>query len=99
MNTATRLHDRLGLRTSPRIFFGAAAVVLTFVVATIAFTDQVDAAFAAASAWLLDNLGWFYILGVTSFLVFLLFMAASRYGRVKLGPETEAPEHLSLIHI
>ncbi|WP_341360590.1 BCCT family transporter [Georgenia sp. M64] len=93
MNTATRLHDRLGLRTSPRIFFGAAAVVLTFVVATIAFTDQVDAAFAAASGWLLDNLGWFYILGVTSFLVFLLFMAASRYGRVKLGPENAAPDH------
>lgn len=93
MNAATRLHDRLGLRTSPRIFFGAAAVVLTFVVATIAFTDQVDTAFAAASGWLLANLGWFYILGVTTFLVFLLYMAASRYGRVKLGPENETPDH------
>ncbi|MFC7405299.1 BCCT family transporter [Georgenia alba] len=88
-----RVHDRLGLRTSPTIFFGAAAVIVLFVVLTITFTEAVDAAFKVASGWVLANLGWFYIAGVTIFLIFLVALATSRFGRVRLGPEDEAPEH------
>ncbi|GAA4480833.1 BCCT family transporter [Enteractinococcus fodinae] len=88
-----RLHDLLRLRTSPAIFFGAAAIIALFVIATITFTEAMDTVFSAASDWLYTNLGWFYIFGVTLFLVFLLYLVASRYGRVKLGPDDEPPEH------
>ena len=91
MSALNRLHDTLGLRTSPRIFFPAAIVAIIFVVGTIAFTDQVDAFFAGASDWVLTNLGWFYVLGVTTFLLFLLYLAVSRFGRVRLGDIR--PEH------
>jgi choline/carnitine/betaine transport len=53
----------------------------------------VDSFFAAVTAWLMENLGWFYILGVTVFLIFLIYLAASRFGRVKLGQDDETPEH------
>lgn len=89
----TRLHDVLRLRTSPPIFFGAAAVIIAFVLVTIAFTQPLDAAVTVASEWLYTNLGWFYILGLTLFLLFLIYIALSRFGRVKLGPEDEPPEH------
>ncbi|TNC16657.1 BCCT family transporter [Georgenia sp. 311] len=95
-----RLHDALGLRTSPRIFFGAALLALLFVVGTILFTEQVDAAFAAASGWIMTNLGWFYVLGVTLFLVFLLYLAVSRFGRVRLGdtrPEHSGPTWFAML--
>lgn len=88
-----KLHDALRLRTSPPIFFGSALVIILFVVATIVFTDALAAGTSAASDWLMTNLGWFYISGVTVFLVFLIYIAASRFGRVKLGPDDEAPEH------
>ena len=91
-----RLHDALRLRTSPAIFFASAAVILLFVIATLAFTEPLDNAVSAASDWLLTNLGWFYILGVTVFLVFLIFIAAGRFGRVKLGSNDEPPEHSGL---
>ncbi|HLS73138.1 MAG TPA: BCCT family transporter [Actinomycetaceae bacterium] len=91
MSALNRLHDTLGLRTSPRIFFPAAIVAIIFVVGTIAFTDQVDAFFAGASDWVLTNLGWFYVLGVTTFLLFLLYLAIGRFGRVRLGDIR--PEH------
>ncbi|MBD8062924.1 BCCT family transporter [Oceanitalea stevensii] len=94
MKPLDRMHDALGLRTSPRIFFPAALVAIIFVVGTILFTDQVDAAFAGASGWIMSNLGWFYILGVTVFLLFLVYLAASRFGRVRLG-DTK-PEHSGL---
>lgn len=91
-----RLHDLLRLRTSPPIFFGSAAVITIFVLATVIFTEPMDAMVSVASEWLYTNLGWFYILGVTLFLVFLLYLAVSRYGRVKLGPDDEPPEHKGL---
>lgn len=89
----TRFHDFLRLRTSPAIFFGAAAVIILFVITTVTFTEPMDTAVSAASEWLYTNLGWFYILGVTMFLLFLVFIAISRFGRVRLGPDGEAPEH------
>lgn len=89
----TRLHDVLRLRTSPPVFFGAAAVIIAFVFLTVVFTDPVDDAVTVASDWLYTNLGWFYILGLTAFLVFLIYIALSRFGRVKLGPDDEPPEH------
>src|SRR5699024_2663526 len=89
----TRLHDALRLRTSPAIFFSSAAISIAFVIGTIAFTDQLNAGVSVASDWLLTNLGWFYILGVTAFLAFLIFIAVGRFGRVKLGPDEEPPEH------
>ncbi|MFC7375563.1 BCCT family transporter [Brachybacterium sp. GCM10030268] len=88
-----RLHDALHLRTSPVIFFSSAAIIIAFVLGTIFFTDPLGAATSAASTWLMTNLGWFYILGVSVFLAFLIFIALGRFGRVKLGPDEEPPEH------
>ncbi|WP_193106578.1 BCCT family transporter [Brachybacterium sp. FME24] len=88
-----RLHDVLRLRTSPVIFFSSAAIIIAFVIGTIAFTDPLNTAVSAASDWLLTNLGWFYILGVTVFLAYLIMIAVGRFGRVKLGPDDEPPEH------
>ncbi|MBE3000150.1 BCCT family transporter [Nocardiopsis sp. HNM0947] len=89
----TRLHDGLRLRTSPAVFFGAAAVIIAFVLLTVLLTEPVDAVVTTASEWLYANLGWFYIFGLTAFLVFLIYIAAGRFGRVKLGPDDEPPEH------
>src|SRR5699024_1456422 len=76
-----------------RILFGAAAIILAFVLGTLSFTEPVGRGTEAASTWLMDNMGWFYILGVTTFLVFLIYIALSRFGRIKLGPDDEPAEH------
>src|SRR5690625_3079545 len=91
-----KLSRMLGLKTDPIIFFVSAVLTITFVVCAIAFTDTVDAVFGASSNWILTNLGWFYILGVTTFLIFLIWIAASRFGKVRLGPSDSKPEYSDL---
>lgn len=91
-----KLAQRLGLNTDPAIFFVSAALTVVFVVCAIAFTDTVDAVFGATSEWILTHLGWLYILGVTTFLVFLVWIACSRYGRVRLGPPGSTPDYGNL---
>ena len=87
------LHDKMGLRTSPTIFFGSFAVAILFIVLTLAFPGQAAEVFSRGSGWIITNLGWFYILGVTIFLIYLIFTAASRFGRIRLSPNDEPPEH------
>ena len=41
----TRLHDRLGLRTSPALFFSAAAAIILFTAAMGIFPGPVQSAF------------------------------------------------------
>lgn len=88
-----KLHDAFRLRTSPTVFFGSIGLTILFVVVTLLFGDGVGLAFGYASTWIKTNLGWFYILGVSVFLIFLIFVAMTRFGRVRLSPKDEAPEH------
>lgn len=88
-----RLAHALRLKTSPLIFFGSFAIVTTFVLYTTFFTENAKAVFAAGATWIIDSLGWFYILGVTAFLLFLIFLMAGRFGRVRLGRDDEKPQH------
>ncbi|MFE1099826.1 BCCT family transporter [Nocardiopsis alba] len=92
----TKLAGKLGMDTNPAIFFISAALTILFVVCAIAFTDTVDAIFGATSGWILSHLGWVYILGVTTFLIFLIWIASSRFGNIRLGPPDSRPEYGNL---
>lgn len=93
------LHDlarRLGLRTDPVIFFVSAALTLVFVFALVVAPDPIGNAFAAGRAWIVTNLGWFFILGVNVWLGFLIWAAVSQHGHIRLGPRTSRPEYTNL---
>ncbi|MER7010508.1 BCCT family transporter [Saccharopolyspora sp. NPDC000359] len=55
-------------------------------------TDSLSAASKAALNWLLTNTGWGFVLAATGFVVFALFLAFSKYGRIPLGKDGEKPE-------
>lgn len=86
----------MGLRTSPRIFFGSAALIVLFTVSMAAFPGPVGSVFGTASHWLRFDLGWFYTLAATLLVVFSIGLAASRYGRVKLGGDDAVPAYSGL---
>ena len=86
-------HDLFRLRTSPVLFFTSATIVLIFTVVTLLFQAEMGEFFGEASGWIYENLGWFYISGVTIFLLFLIYVAIGRFGRMRLGQDHEKPEH------
>lgn len=53
---------------------------------------RADALFSGAQAWVVGNLDWFYTVSVTVFLVFLVLLASSRFGDIRLGPDDAEPE-------
>lgn len=52
------------------------------------FAHSADIAFA----WLLENLGWAFVLFGTIFVIYIFVIALSRFGRIRLGAVNEQPE-------
>lgn len=83
----------LKLKTDGVVFFSTVAAVIVFVLVTFFFGGWVDTVFTIASNWIMTYLGWFYIAGVSIFLIYLVWIALSRYGHVRLGNDDETAEH------
>ncbi|SEE87885.1 BCCT family transporter [Ruania alba] len=85
--------DRLGLRTDPTIFFIAAGLMVLFLLVLVLFPTPVGNTFKAGREWIVTNLGWFFIFGVSAWLIFLIGLAISRFGRIRLGDDDSKPEY------
>ncbi|WP_217142331.1 BCCT family transporter [Streptomyces sp. AC627_RSS907] len=85
-----------GQETEPRtdrVVFGVTAVLtVAFVVWGAAATDSLEDASSSMLGGLMHNGGWAFMLAASGFVVFALWLAASRYGRIHLGAEGEEPE-------
>lgn len=86
----------LRTHTNPPVFLVSAAVILAFLVVGTVFTDATSAVASAAMAFIATYFGWFYILAATGFLIFVLAVMISRYGRLRLGPDDSRPEYKTL---
>ncbi|MET3270493.1 UNVERIFIED_CONTAM: glycine betaine transporter [Paenibacillus phyllosphaerae] len=58
--------------------------------------DQLSAVADRTFAFSIGNFGWFYLLSTLMFLVFALYMAFSRFGKVKLGDDDDEPEYSNI---
>ncbi len=87
-----QLARRLGLRTDPTIFFVSSAIMVVFVLALVIIPGPIGELFAAGRVWIVSNLGWFFILGVNVWLGFLIWVAVSRFGHIRLGGRDARPE-------
>ncbi len=76
----------------PLVFGVAAAVSLVFVVWGIASTSSLATASGKALTWVLTNTGWLFVLAASGFVVFVVWLAISRYGAIPLGRDDEEPE-------
>ncbi len=84
--------DAVG-RPLDRVVFGvAAAVALAFVLWGAVATESLGTASAAGLGWVVANTGWLFALAASGFVIFIVWIAASRFGRIPLGDDGEDPE-------
>ena len=69
------------------VFIPAVVVSLLLIIGTISDPERAGEAFNAAQAWITSNFGWFYMLAVALFLIFIVGVAMTRWGNIKLGPD------------
>ncbi|MFC4321834.1 glycine betaine uptake BCCT transporter [Litchfieldia salsa] len=78
------------------VFWISLVIAVLFVAWGVFLPSSLEAAMGVAQGFFLVNFGWFYQLTATFFLIFALFLIFSRYGKIKLGKDTDKPEFSNL---
>ncbi|MCP1647984.1 BCCT family transporter [Pseudomonas nitroreducens] len=80
---------------NPPVFYTSAVLILLLVLYAVLFKRQAQTQFEHIQQWIFTNASWFYILAVALILISVVFLAISRYGDIKLGPDHSEPEYRS----
>jgi choline/glycine/proline betaine transport protein len=87
------IFDRMRGHVHPVVFSASAATVLAFVLYGALFTENAEQTLTQLRTWIVGTFGWFFIAGITFFLLFCLWLAVGRYAKVKLGPDDSTPDY------
>ena len=69
----------------PPVFWPATLLTLSFVGISLAIGEPMAAVFSAIQTFISDYFGWFLIATTNIFLFFMLLVAFSRFGQIRLG--------------
>jgi choline/carnitine/betaine transport len=76
-----------------KVVFGVtAAIAVAFLVWGFVSTDSLASASDEALGWTMAKTGWLFVLTSSGFVVFVLWLAFSRFGNIPLGRDDEEPE-------
>ena len=75
------------------VFLPAVIVIALMVIGTVSNPELAGEVFADTLAYVTSSFGWFYMLAVALFLIFIVSVAFSSWGSTKLGPDHAEPEY------
>ncbi|MEW9677471.1 BCCT family transporter [Lentibacillus sp. L22] len=81
-----------------RVFYISAVIAIIFIVWGIVPKGvlphaNLDNVTTSIQTFFVDKFGWFYLLSMTAFVIFSLYLIFSKYGRIKLGKPGDKPEY------
>jgi choline/glycine/proline betaine transport protein len=75
------------------VFYPTALLILLLVAFSFAAPETAAVVFGRAKMWVAQDAGWFTILMVAGFLVFIVGLGVSGLGRIRLGPDHSRPDY------
>ncbi len=78
--------------TDKVVFGTSAALVVAILVWGLGWPASFQSRMSVILNWVVTNLGWLFITSATCFVLFAVWLAMSRYGRIPLGQDGEKPE-------
>jgi len=86
------VRHRTGLPVDRVVFAVAAALAVAFVLWGAIAPEKMGDLTGKAMSWVTGSFGWLFILTSGAFVLFSAYLALSRYGNIKLGPDDSVPE-------
>ncbi|WP_196880540.1 BCCT family transporter [Arthrobacter sp. CAN_A214] len=78
------------------VLFISLVVVLALLLIGVLFPTGFSTVTTGILGGLVTNFGWAFVLSATGFVIFALFLAFSKYGRITLGKDGEKPEYSTI---
>ncbi|MBP2368858.1 choline BCCT transporter BetT [Pseudonocardia parietis] len=88
--------DEPSVRLNKPVFYGSAIGVLLIAAWAILLPENAETVIGLLVEFIAGSFGWFYVLVATTVLIFVLFLALSPYGAIKLGPDHSKPDYSNL---
>ncbi len=80
------------VRVNSVVFFTSTLLILLLTALLIAVPETAGRVLSQAQAWLSRSFGWYYMLVIGGYLLFVIAIAFSRYGNLKLGGKDDKPD-------
>lgn len=74
------------------VFIPSALITALFVTGTIVFNQQAKEGFSGFQHFMSTNFGWFINIAINYFLLFVVFLAFSKFGKIKIGGANVKPD-------
>ena len=74
------------------VFYISVVVIAAFVTTAALQPEMVESIAQKVLDATARNVGWMYLMATTGFVLFVLFLAFSKFGSIRLGPDNELPE-------
>jgi choline/carnitine/betaine transport len=87
---------RTRVTLDPTVFGVTAVLIIAFVIWGLAAPDNLNTVTDTVLGWITGNLGWLFVLSASGFVIFAVYLALSKYGRIPLGRDGEAPEYRTI---
>ena len=79
--------DKLG-----KVFYISTVIISLFVLWGVISPNSLNELASNALGWMITTFGWFYMLITTFFVLFIIVLAISPFGNIKLGKPNDEPE-------
>jgi len=80
------------LTINPPVFFASATLLIAFLAFGVFAADTAQEVLPKVLAAVTEEFGWLYVLSVVFFIGFCLWLASSKYGKIRLGDDASRPE-------
>src|SRR5699024_1463039 len=75
------------------VFIISLSLTVIFILWGAITPDNLDAVSSAAQTFLQERFGWFYLISATVMLLFTIYLAFSKFGKIKLGKDDDEPDY------
>ncbi|WP_081209364.1 BCCT family transporter [Salegentibacter sediminis] len=85
-----------GLELNGPVFFTSTFIIIASIVLTLVFQEQAESYFDKIQDFVANKAGWFFILSVNVYLIFMIYLAFSKFGNIRIGGPKAKPEFKTL---
>ncbi|MDR5590995.1 BCCT family transporter [Christiangramia sp. SM2212] len=81
-----------GLEVNGPVFFTSSLIIIAIIALTLIFKKEAESFFTELQTGVAENADWFFILCINLFLIFLIYLAAGKFGNMRIGGQNAKPE-------